>query len=169
VRILYEYGLAERDKSLKENGIESRGYSMHNCVHSWTIHVLNQEWEAEMAKTALECVGTHVPSGEEPKYWVMQRRLIRHAARCWDMVVKGVVKGDAIAAVLINANEIEKVVFCQALGCGRRVVRLRKLPTMDNGMTPSRTVRNSEVIGVNVPVINFTCMGVHKRVEVLVE
>src|SRR5436305_15079414 len=37
VRILCDYGLAERDKSSKENGVESRGYSMHSCVHSWTI------------------------------------------------------------------------------------------------------------------------------------
>ena len=72
-------------------------------------------------------------------------------------------------AVLINANEIKKVGFCQTLGCGRRVVRLRKFPTIDNGMTPSRAVRNSEIVGVNVPVINFTCMGVHKRAEILVE
>ena len=71
VRILCDYGLAETDKSLEENGIESRGYSMHNCVHSWTIHVLNQEWEAEMAVIALECVGLYVPSREESKYWVM--------------------------------------------------------------------------------------------------
>jgi tetratricopeptide (TPR) repeat protein len=53
-----------------------------------------------MTKAALECVGSHVPSREEPKYWVTQRRLIRHAARCWDMMVKGVVKEDDIKWVL---------------------------------------------------------------------
>jgi tetratricopeptide (TPR) repeat protein len=53
-----------------------------------------------MAKTALECVGKHVPNREEPKYWVTQRRLIRHAARCWDTVAKGAVKEDGIAGIL---------------------------------------------------------------------
>ena len=53
-----------------------------------------------MAKTALECIGSHVLDHEKHKYWVMQNRLIRHAARCWDMVVKGMVKEDGIAWVL---------------------------------------------------------------------
>jgi hypothetical protein len=68
VRILCNYGLVERDKSLEENEVKSRGYSMHSCVYSWTIYVLNQEWEAKMAVIALKCVGSHVPSNEEPKY-----------------------------------------------------------------------------------------------------
>jgi hypothetical protein len=104
VRILCDYGLAERDKSLEENEIESRGYSMHSCIYSWTIHVLNQKWEAGMAEIALEYVGSHVPAHEKRKYWVTQRRLIRHAARCWDMVVKGVVKKDDIAGALYSLD-----------------------------------------------------------------
>jgi tetratricopeptide (TPR) repeat protein len=106
VRTLCEYGLAEGDKSLKENEIESRGYSMHSCVHSWTIHVLNPEWEAGIAKTALECVGSHVPSPKKRKYWVILNRLIRYAARCWDMVVKEVVKEDEIARVLHSLADL---------------------------------------------------------------
>lgn len=79
---------------------------MHSCVYSWTIHVLNQEWDTRMAKTALECVGSHVPRHEMRKYWVTQNRLIRHAARCWDMVVKGVVKGDAIADLIHSQGRL---------------------------------------------------------------
>jgi len=39
---------------------------MHGYVHSWTIHVLNQEWDYEMAEVALECVGAHVPTALIP-------------------------------------------------------------------------------------------------------
>ena len=81
-RLLCEYGLAEGDKLLEDDEIESRGYSMHSCVHSWTIYVLNQEWETGMAKIALECIGSRVPSREKRKFWIIQNRLVRHAARC---------------------------------------------------------------------------------------
>jgi tetratricopeptide (TPR) repeat protein len=106
VRILCDYGLAEANKSSQESEIESRGYSIHSCVHSWTIHVLNHEWEAGMAKTALECVGSHVPDHEQHKYWVTQNRLIRHAARCWDMLVKGLVKENDIEWVLHSLGDL---------------------------------------------------------------
>ena len=106
VRVLCDYGLAEGDKLSEENGIELSGYSMHSCLHFWTIHVLNQEWEARMAKTALECIGSHVPDHEKHKYWVTQYRLIRHAARCWDMVVKGMVKEEGVAWVLHSLGDL---------------------------------------------------------------
>ena len=42
MRVLSDHGLVKVDKlSLKL--LESRGYSIYGCVHSWTIHVLNQE------------------------------------------------------------------------------------------------------------------------------
>jgi tetratricopeptide (TPR) repeat protein len=91
VEILCDYGLVERSQSLKGSRIESRGYSMHSCVHSWTIHVLNQKRDPTMAKIALECVGSHAPNHEKREYWVTQNRLIRHATQSWDMV-KGVEK-----------------------------------------------------------------------------
>lgn len=53
---------------------------MHGCVHAWTIHVLNQEWDYEMAGVALGCVGSHVPDEDMSEFWVTQRRLVGHAA-----------------------------------------------------------------------------------------
>jgi hypothetical protein len=41
VRVLCDYGLADVDKAEENNMIESKGYNMHSCVHSWTIYVLN--------------------------------------------------------------------------------------------------------------------------------
>ncbi|KAF1814169.1 HET-domain-containing protein [Eremomyces bilateralis CBS 781.70] len=53
IRVLCNHGLVEADSSSQEL-VESRGYSMHSCVHSWTRHVLNQEWSQDMAKLALK-------------------------------------------------------------------------------------------------------------------
>ena len=60
VRVLSDHGLVEVDMSSQEL-IESRGYSIHGCVHSWTVYVLNQEWDYDLAKLALKFVGSHVP------------------------------------------------------------------------------------------------------------
>ena len=98
--MLCDHGLAEVDISSEESGVESKGYSMHSCVHSWTIHFLNQEWDVGMAGLALECVGSHVPNRAARKAWVTQRRLIRHAVRCWYFVEKGIISEDGIAWVL---------------------------------------------------------------------
>ena len=98
--MLCDHGLAEVDKSSAESGFESRGYSIHSCVQSWTTHVLNQEWDAGTARLALECVGSHVPDSNARNPWVTQRRLIRHAARCWSFVVNCMVGEDDIAWVL---------------------------------------------------------------------
>ena len=63
VRVLSDHGLVEVDMSSQEL-IESRGYSIHGCVHSWTVYVLNQEWDYDLAKLALEFVGSHVSTKE---------------------------------------------------------------------------------------------------------
>ncbi|KAH7308547.1 hypothetical protein B0I35DRAFT_442174 [Stachybotrys elegans] len=82
MRILCEHGLAEADPPTREIRGESRGYSVHACVHSWMMHVLNTGIDAEMSWTAMKCVARHVPRKEEREYWVIQRRLLQHADRC---------------------------------------------------------------------------------------
>jgi hypothetical protein len=42
VRVLSNHGLVEVAMSSQE-WIESKGYSIHRCVHSWTVYALNQE------------------------------------------------------------------------------------------------------------------------------
>jgi tetratricopeptide (TPR) repeat protein len=63
---------------------------MHICVHSWTIHVLNREWVPGMSRLALTCVANHVPSSTDPKFWSTQRRLSRHANRCFNVISSGI-------------------------------------------------------------------------------
>src|ERR1700722_15486107 len=94
VRVLGDHGLVEVDMSSQER-IESRGYSIHGCVHSWTLHVLNQEWDYDLAKLALKFVGSHVPGNQSAnKWWLTQRRLLPHAASCSHAILNGIVIDD---------------------------------------------------------------------------
>src|SRR6266480_4044030 len=93
IRVLSDHGLVEVDSSSQER-IESRGYSIHGCVHSWTIHVLNQEWDYDLARLALTCVGSHIPDRNTKKSWLIQRRLLPHVARCSYIVLNGLVADD---------------------------------------------------------------------------
>jgi tetratricopeptide (TPR) repeat protein len=88
--VLCDYGLVGVDTPLQEL-IESRGYSIHGCVHSWTIHVLNREWDYDLARVAVEFVGSYVPEQEAIQPWLTQRRLLQHAARCSDILLSGLV------------------------------------------------------------------------------
>ena len=96
MRVLSDHGLVEVDKSLQEL-LESRGYSIHGCVHSWTVHVLNQEWDYSLARVALESVALHVPGEQANRPWLTQRRLLQHAARCSYFVLNGLVPDDGMA------------------------------------------------------------------------
>jgi tetratricopeptide (TPR) repeat protein len=84
-RVLSNHGLVEVDGSSREL-IESSGYSIHGCVHSWTINVLNQEWDYDLARLALKLIGLHIPGKETDKWWVTQRRLLQHVTRCSDLM-----------------------------------------------------------------------------------
>jgi tetratricopeptide (TPR) repeat protein len=83
------------DKSSQER-VESGGYSIHGCVHSWVVNVLNQEWDSNLAKLALKFVGLHIPGRESVQWWLTQRRLLQHAARCSHAVLNGMVPDDGM-------------------------------------------------------------------------
>lgn len=95
VRVLSDHGLVEVDNSSQER-IESRGYSVHGCVHSWSIHVLNQEWDYELARIAVKFVALHVPEEEDVKPWPTQRRLLQHAARCSYIMLNSLLREDSL-------------------------------------------------------------------------
>ncbi|KAL9084626.1 MAG: hypothetical protein Q9165_007981 [Trypethelium subeluteriae] len=79
VRMLCNYGLVDADASLHEVG--SGGYSMHSCVYSWTVSVLNKDWDESLARLALTCTASEVPHNNDNKWWLLQRRLLAHAMR----------------------------------------------------------------------------------------
>ncbi|KAJ5491643.1 Disease resistance protein [Penicillium diatomitis] len=82
LRILCSHGLVDADPVSPLQRGKSRGYSVHGCVHSWMMHVLNQGFDKSMAWTAVQCVARRVPKHGEHEYWLVQRRLIAHADRC---------------------------------------------------------------------------------------
>ncbi|KAK3615101.1 hypothetical protein LTR56_026802 [Elasticomyces elasticus] len=84
MRPLCNYGLVEGKMVLEEHGeerVESNGYSIHGCVHSWTVEVLNERWDDSLAQFAINAIGRHVPAQDTVKPWVTQRRLLQHANR----------------------------------------------------------------------------------------
>ena len=89
LRVLCNYGLAEADRSIDHGKVERQGYKMHSCVHSWTFHMINQEWDAELANLALDCVKKRLPDSNTQEPWVAQRRLMRHVGRCWRFMLDG--------------------------------------------------------------------------------
>ncbi|EAQ83136.1 hypothetical protein CHGG_10954 [Chaetomium globosum CBS 148.51] len=82
MRVLCSHGLVEAHSITAQNGSESGGYSVHACVHSWMIHVLNGPNEQVLAVLALKCTSLHVPEQNIPEYWLIQRRLLLHGDRC---------------------------------------------------------------------------------------
>ena len=105
VRVLSDHGLVEVDKSSQEL-IESRGYSIHGCVHSWTVHVLNQEWDHDLARAAVKFVGIHLTEHETSQPWLTERRLLHHAARCSYMVSNGLVIDNGIEWAYYNIGNL---------------------------------------------------------------
>ncbi|TGO06819.1 hypothetical protein BTUL_0472g00010 [Botrytis tulipae] len=80
VTLLCTFGLVDTDKSLQQQ-IGARGYSVHSCVHSWIVFVLNKEWDKSLAHLALTCVASEVADTNEKYWWLTQRRLLQHAIR----------------------------------------------------------------------------------------
>ncbi|KAH8668244.1 hypothetical protein BGZ60DRAFT_376348 [Tricladium varicosporioides] len=95
MRVLSNHGLVEVAMS-SEEWIESKGYSMHGCVHSWTVHSLNQEWDYNLARLAVKFVGAHVPGEEDIRPWLTQRRLLQHALKCLYIVKIGLIADNNI-------------------------------------------------------------------------
>jgi tetratricopeptide (TPR) repeat protein len=80
ITLLCSFGMVDPDRSLEQQ-FGSGGYSIHSCVHSWTVFVLNKEWDESLARLALTCVASEVPSTNEKHWWVLQRQLLQHATR----------------------------------------------------------------------------------------
>jgi tetratricopeptide (TPR) repeat protein len=107
VRVLCDHALVEADAAPRDDSVESQGYSMHNCVHAWTKHVVNDRWDDGMAGLALTCVGLHVPSTNELQYWVTQQRLLPHANRC---------QGSVNAILVGQEDDINTIYAVHGLG-----------------------------------------------------
>ena len=102
MRLLCNYGLVEPVKvDAYQGDSESGGYSIHSYVHSWSIHVLNDEWDGTLAGFAVEAVAQHVPYLSSGRSWATQRRLLQHAERCSQYLKEGLIVRSGIGRYLI--------------------------------------------------------------------
>jgi hypothetical protein len=76
VRVLCDHALVEADAAFGGGSKESGGSGMHSCVHAWTMHVVNERWNNEMARFVMRYVGLHVPRTSALQYWVTQQQLL---------------------------------------------------------------------------------------------
>ncbi|RLL93489.1 hypothetical protein CFD26_101320 [Aspergillus turcosus] len=85
VRVLHEHAMVELHAGVTDNRSGSIGFRIHNCVHSWTIHVLNGNWDYGMSSLALGCIASTVPHVGTPSYWHISQRVLAHANRVIDL------------------------------------------------------------------------------------
>jgi tetratricopeptide (TPR) repeat protein len=105
IRVLCNYGLVDADLSSHEQ-MGSRGYSVHSCVHSWTIYMLNKEWDKGLARLALDCTASEVPAENADNWWLIQRRLLPHAARCAYLIVNDQVRTEGIESSVHSLGDL---------------------------------------------------------------
>jgi tetratricopeptide (TPR) repeat protein len=70
--ILHSYSLVEARPG---------SYSLHACVHDWTLEYLNRDFNDELCVLAIHCIAQSVKNDTEANYWVVNRRLLQHAQR----------------------------------------------------------------------------------------
>lgn len=85
IRLLCSYGLVTPIPTIQYS-TRSNGYSVHSCVHSWTVSVLNKNWDNDLAMLALVCVAEAVPEEFMDKSWLLDRRLLQHATVLAQMI-----------------------------------------------------------------------------------
>ena len=69
---LHDYSLVE---------VRAGSYSLHACVHDWTLEFLNRSFDDELCRLAVRCIGRSVQWNTEADYWVGNRRLLQHVQR----------------------------------------------------------------------------------------
>ncbi|TVY64282.1 Vegetative incompatibility protein HET-E-1, partial [Lachnellula suecica] len=101
IALLCTFGLVDIDRSQQYQCGPGR-YNMHSCVHSWTMFVLNREWDESFARLALTCVASEVPSTDERDWWLLQRRLLQHATRQKVFIIDAQVDMDGLDWTFFN-------------------------------------------------------------------
>ncbi|MCJ1347902.1 hypothetical protein MMC31_006132, partial [Peltigera leucophlebia] len=79
IRLLCDHALIEPVHSVG-------GYSMHTCVRAWVVHMLDTDQKSSMARLALNCVGSAVPTIDISEHIPIGRRLLPHALRCSKLI-----------------------------------------------------------------------------------
>jgi hypothetical protein len=95
MRVLSNHGLVEVDRSLQEL-LELQGHSIHGYIHSWTVHILNQEWDYNLTRVVVNSIASHVPGAQAIQPWLTQQRLLQYTARYSYIALNGLVRNDSM-------------------------------------------------------------------------
>ncbi|PQE17740.1 hypothetical protein CJF31_00005461 [Rutstroemia sp. NJR-2017a BVV2] len=105
ITLLCTFGLVDPDRSPQQQ-VGARGYSVHSCVHSWIVFVLNKEWDKSLARLALTCVASEVPDLTEKHWWLSQQRLLQHTTRQAFFIVDAKVDIDGLYWCFHNLGDL---------------------------------------------------------------
>lgn len=81
MRLLRSYSLIEGLQDLS-------GYTTHPVVHRWAFNIQDEKQRAVFTGLAIAVVGWAVPGSSEREYSKVQRRLLGHAQRCNQWVMR---------------------------------------------------------------------------------
>jgi tetratricopeptide (TPR) repeat protein len=62
-----------------------QGYSLHTCVHDWTLQALNNVIEEDYYWDAMLCIASNVIELDKENSWQINHRLLQHAHRLWNI------------------------------------------------------------------------------------
>ena len=103
---LHDYSLVE---------VYEGRYSLHTCVHDWTLECLNQPFDEERCGMAIRCVAASVSWDSEEEYWARNRRVLAHARRFQLARFRGSIDWSGIApddlvylAAIYQQNDMHK-------------------------------------------------------------
>ena len=87
ISILHNHSLLE---------VSAGQYSLHTCEHDWTLEHLNQEFDQEICRIAIQCVAANVGWTSGTEYWVKNRRVLPHARRFEHVRIKAEIDWSSI-------------------------------------------------------------------------
>jgi hypothetical protein len=96
------------DYSLVENRMGS--YSLHACVHDWTLQALNQKINKQYYLLAINCVASRVRLENEWDYWLANHALVHHAIRFEHNRLSNSIDGEAL-----DTNHFESVDYLSSI------------------------------------------------------
>jgi tetratricopeptide (TPR) repeat protein len=135
ITLLCTFGLVDPDKPSQQQ-IGSGGYSIHSCIHSWAVFVLNKEWDESLAHLALTCVASEVPSIDKTHWWVLERRLLQHATRQALFIVDGKVDVDRLYGAF---NSLGNLYYGQGKLAEAEAMYIRALQGSEKALGPDHT------------------------------
>lgn len=86
--MLHDYSLLE---------VRPGGYSLHTCVHDWTLEHLNADTDVERYRIAVYSIAQSVTYSAQADYWAKNQLLLPHARRLLHHRFRATLTGSCIA------------------------------------------------------------------------